>query len=72
MFDEIIKNIKSGTPGQRKLAIESLTDIKNKYMLIKITPSQEKDIRECALMTENGKDKDCEGCSCKVCMLHNA
>jgi len=42
MFDEIIKNIKSGTPGQRKLAIESLTDIKNKYMLIKITPSQEK------------------------------
>lgn len=42
---------------------------KHGYIVLKFTKDMEKDFKECEEMDENGKSKDCCGCSCSVCLV---
>ena len=41
---------------------------KNGYIVKKWTSAMEKDAKECEEMSESGKDKDCVGCACSMCI----
>lgn len=41
----------------------------NGYVVVKWTPSMEKDADECERMSMEGKMKYCCGCSCAVCLI---
>lgn len=41
---------------------------KNGYIVKKWTSAMEKDAKECEKMSESGKDKDCVGCACSMCI----
>lgn len=41
----------------------------NGYIVKHWTPQMEKDSKECEEMSSSGKDKDCLGCSCSVCLI---
>lgn len=47
-----------------KILLES-----NGYIVKKWTRSMERDANECGELAEQGKDKDCCGCSCSVCLM---
>ena len=40
----------------------------NGYVVKKWTHSMEVDANECEEMAEHGKDKDCCGCACSMCI----
>lgn len=42
---------------------------KNGYVVKKWTRSMDQDADECVEMDEQGKTKDCCGCSCSVCLI---
>lgn len=42
---------------------------KNGYVVKKWTRSMDQDADECVEMDEQGKMKDCCGCSCSVCLM---
>lgn len=41
----------------------------NGYVVKKWTHRMEEDANECEEMAEKGKEKDCCGCSCSVCLM---
>ena len=48
-------------------AIKLLRD--NGYIVKKWTPEMERDADECEQMELDGKNKNCCGCSCGVCLI---
>lgn len=43
--------------------------LKNGYIVKKWTLSMERDANECTEMEKHGKQKNCSGCSCSVCLI---
>lgn len=42
---------------------------KEGFKVIKISSSMKRDMKECSEMNCIGKDKDCMGCSCGICIM---
>lgn len=40
----------------------------NNYIVKKFTKSMEKDAKECERMEAEGRQKDCCGCACNICL----
>lgn len=52
-----------------KNAIQLLKN--NGFKIIKLSERMQKDMKECNEMNSIGKDKECLGCSCNICIMQN-
>jgi hypothetical protein len=55
--------------GEIKNAIKILQN--EGFKVIKLSERMKKDIKECNEMNSIGKDKDCLGCSCNICLMQD-
>lgn len=67
---ELIKHILEEDAKHNAVNEEMLGSLKKSgYVVKKITDDMLKDSRECDICTSNNEEKDCNKCSCKICVM---